>query len=434
MSDSPPRPDSTQTTEPRDADEGALHESVAAAALTATFDRLELDETLACQLRAPHREVAVELPLRLDDGSMRIYRGYRVQHDRSLGPFKGGLRYHPHMDIEHARLLASLMTWKTSLALLPFGGAKGGIDCDPRALSANERERLTKLFVDRLGTLIGPDRDIPAPDAGTGGREMAWIVERYSARHGEHPGVVTGKPIELGGSPGRVEATGRGVSLATRWALEAEGRALEGASVAIQGFGNVGRHAARLLHDAGAKVVAISTVEGAVHDPAGLDIPRLFAAYESGAPDDPATLAGSGEEIERDSLLFLDVDVLIPAALEDAIHHGNVERVQARMIVEAANAPLDVVADRILGERGVPVIPDLFANAGGVTVSYFEWVQNLSRYQWEVERVRGELEKRMRKAWDALLERRRSADLDYRTAAYGLAVERVVRALRLRGV
>ncbi|MEL7060670.1 MAG: Glu/Leu/Phe/Val dehydrogenase dimerization domain-containing protein [Acidobacteriota bacterium] len=412
----------------------ATSRNVAEAALEESFERLELGDDIAKLLVSPYREVSIELPIEREDGTISVFRGFRVQHSRARGPFKGGLRYHPTVDLEDVRLLASLMTWKTALVFLPFGGAKGGIDCNPRELRTLELERLTKLFVDRLGPLIGPDVDIPAPDVGTSGREMAWIVERYAQQSGEHPGVVTGKPVSLGGSPGRIEATGRSVALTTRWVLDELFDGVEGARVAIQGFGNVGRHAARLLDGMGARIVAISTVEGAVHAPDGLDVPELFAAYESSElPATPAAASSRGEEIERDSLLGVDCDVLIPAALQDSIRTDNVESVAAKLIVEGANAPITYDADRALTERGVVVLPDIFANSGGVTVSYFEWVQNQSRYQWDLDRVQRELEARLDRAWKALLERKQAIDGTFRAAAFDVSVQRVEQALRQRG-
>jgi len=402
--------------------------------LEEAFARLEVAQEMRQLLRAPRRETRFELPLVCDSGELKVFYGFRVQHDHSRGPFKGGLRYHPDIDMDHFAALASVMTWKTALVNLPFGGGKGGINCDPRQLSAAELERLTKLYVERVDMLIGPDQDIPAPDMGTGSREMAWIVEEYSKRHGFEPAVVTGKPLELGGSPGRVSATGRGVALITAWVAEAQGLNLNKSRIAIQGFGNVASHTARFLAELGAKVVAVSDRSGAVYNPEGLDIGHLLkATQQQGVKLSESELKGPEEVLKGEELLELDVDILIPAAVGGAIHEGNVDRVRARMIVEAANLPLTCGADAALAERGIPIVPDILANAGGVTVSYFEWVQNRSRYPWSEDRVNRELEQVLRSAWSEVLERAEERQLNYRQAAYDLAVSRTLRAIELRG-
>ncbi len=402
--------------------------------LERAFDLLDLDDDRRQLLRAPYREIRLELPLRRLDGSIKLFYGYRVQHDHSRGPFKGGLRFHPDVDLDHFVALATLMTWKTALLDLPFGGAKGGVDCDPHELSPGELETLTKRFTERLDGFIGPDLDICAPDMGTGPREMAWILESYSKRYGYAPGVVTGKPVALGGSLGRFEATGRGVALVTRWAIEERGDDLKKMRIAIQGFGNVGSHAALFLHQAGAKVVAVSDAGGGLRRDDGLDIENLREAL--GREDGPASLNeidGEGERIGNEDLLALDVDVLIPAALGGVITADNAGRIRAPLIIEAANLPVTCAADPVLRERGTTIIPDILANAGGVTVSYLEWVQNRIRYRWDEERVNRELEEKMRSAWDDVARRVSRDGLTHREAAYLAAVARVLAAIEMRG-
>lgn len=400
--------------------------------------RIGADEEQRELLSGSHREIKVELPIRRDDGELAVFSGFRVQHDHARGPFKGGLRYHPSVDLDHARGLASVMTWKTALVDVPFGGAKGGIACDTHELSSQELEVLTKRFVDRMEVVLGPNRDIPAPDVGTGPREMAWIVEQYSKSNGYEPGVVTGKPIQLGGSPGRTEATGRGVAMVTEWACEAHGIDVEGASVAIQGFGNVGSHAARFLAERGADVVAVSDARGGVHREGGIDVASLLrqkweVERQEGtyaALQEFELQAGS---ITNDELLTLDVDVLIPAAIEGVLNGSNADEIDADLIVEAANLPTDCHAARVLEERGIPVVPDILANAGGVTVSYLEWVQNRKRYRWAEERVNDELEGFLRRAWDDVHAAAEEDGVSYRLAAYRIAAARVMEATRLRG-
>lgn len=389
-------------------------------------------------LKGAHREIKVELPIRRDDGEIAVFSGFRVQHDNSRGPFKGGLRFHPDVDVEHFRGLASVMTWKTALVDIPFGGAKGGIDCDTHDLSRQELEVLTKRFTDKMEVVLGPNRDIPAPDVGTGPREMAWILDQYSKSNGYEPGVVTGKPIQLAGSPGRVEATGRGVAMLTAWACEAHDIELDGATVAIQGFGNVGSHATRFLAERGAAVVAVSDARGAVHREGGFDVPELLERKrqeeeERGGYVSLRELDVEGEAISNEELLTLDVDVLVPAAIEGVLHAGNADDVAAGLVVEGANLPTDCEAAATLDERGIPVVPDILANAGGVTVSYLEWVQNRERYRWAEERVNEELESFLRRAWEQVRETAVEEGVSYRLAAYRIAAERVMEATRLRG-
>ncbi|MCG8424735.1 MAG: glutamate dehydrogenase [Proteobacteria bacterium] len=383
------------------------------------------------QLITPKREIKVECTIELDTGTIGTYVGFRVQHDDARGPMKGGIRYHPAVDPDEVNALASLMTWKTAVVDLPYGGAKGGVNCDPRQLTGGETQRLTRAFVEGIHDLIGPDRDIPAPDMGTDARIMAWIVDEYAKFHGYSPGVVTGKPIELGGSLGREAATGRGVLLAMENLFAEEGKEVKDFTYAIQGFGNVGSWAARLIAESGGTVVAVSDSRGAIRNPDGLDIAALceFVARERAVSSYP-----DADNFPADDLLYLDVDVLIPAALGGVLTRHNAGDVRARYIIEAANHPVTPEADEMLGERGIVILPDIYANAGGVTVSYMEWVQNIQHYRWEEERVNGELRKTMKKAFIDLKESATSHGCDLRTAAFALAISRVARATALRGI
>ena len=398
------------------------------------FDRaarlLGLSEEVQLALKTPYREVMVELPLRLRDGRMRTFHGFRIQHDNSRGPMKGGLRYHPHVDLDEVRALASLMTWKTAVVNLPYGGAKGGIDCDPAEMELFELERLPRKFIGRIHLLIGENEDIPAPDVNTNPQVMAWIVDEYAKFHGFTPGVVTGKPLALGGSLGRTSATGRGVAIATQVAVTRLGRSLKGATVAIQGFGNVGSWSAHHLGAAGARVVAVSDVRGGVHNGDGLDVAELLRA--SATPEGIHGVGGT-EPIANADLLALGVDVLVPAALGNAIHAENAAAVRARLIVEGANAPVSAEADVALEERGVPVVPDILANAGGVTVSYFEWVQNTQRVRWQEQQVDEMLQATMRSAFADVARQADDASVPLRTGAFVLALRRVAEATALRG-
>lgn len=392
---------------------------------------LGTSEDLRIALKTPFREVMVELPLRCTDGEIRTFSGYRVQHDNSRGPMKGGLRYHPEVDLDEVRALASLMTWKTAVVGLPYGGAKGGINCDPHTLDPRDVEQLTRRFIGRIERFIGPQEDIPAPDVNTNAQVMAWIVDEYAKYHGFTPAVVTGKPVELGGSLGRESATGRGVLFTTQRAAAEMGLELKGARVAVQGFGNVGSWAAHFLHEAGARVVAVSDVHGGVFAGDGLDIPRLRreAAEAGRIPADTGA-----ETLTNEELLTLEVDVLVPAALGGVLHARNAPEVRARLVVEGANHPTTPDADEVFRTRGITVLPDILANAGGVTVSYFEWVQNLQRFRWTAERVDEELRATMDAAYDAVREIARGRDTDLRTAAFALAIGRVAEATQMRGM
>jgi len=390
-----------------------------------------LSEDLRIALKTPYREVMVELPLRCEDGEIRTFSGYRVQHDNSRGPMKGGLRYHPEVDLDEVRALASLMTWKTAVVGLPYGGAKGGINCDPHDLHEHDVEVLTRRFVARLSRFIGPHEDIPAPDVNTNAQVMAWIVDEYAKYHGFTPAVVTGKPIQLGGSVGRDSATGRGLQFVTERAAATMGMPLEGARVAVQGFGKVGSWTARYLARVGARIVAISDANGGVFDGDGLDIEGIVAAVT-----EPGLIpVGAGKErITNAELLALDVDILVPAALGNVLHARNAAQVRARLVVEGANHPTTPEADEILLAAGRTVVPDILANAGGVTVSYFEWVQNLQRFHWSAQRVDEELRRIMDAAYDGVTELATQRQADLRTAAFALAISRVAEATRLRGV
>ena len=394
-------------------------------------DILDLAESSRVLLSTPQREVRVELPLRLDNGDLDVFIGYRIQHNNARGPYKGGIRYHPTANLDEVRALASLMTWKTAIVDVPFGGAKGGIEVDTATLSFTERERLTRRYTRAITDIIGPTVDIPAPDMSTDAQVMAWIVDEYSQRVGHSPAVVTGKPVELGGSPGRTEATGTGCIICLDQAISTSGMNRSTTTVAIQGFGNVGTWAAREAKSRGYRVVAASDVGGAVHCPDGLDVDVLLGhAAETGS----ITGAPGTESITNEELLALDVDVLIPAAVAGVINPSNVDTIRARIIVEGANGPITPKADQILAESGVVIVPDILANAGGVTVSYFEWVQNIQRFRWNRSRVMGELETTLTTAYRLVHTRSEKFGVPLRLAAFVVGLERVREASRLRGL
>jgi glutamate dehydrogenase (NAD(P)+) len=391
---------------------------------------LDLSHDAALQLRTPFREVRVELNVRLDDGTTGTFVGYRVQHDNSRGPFKGGLRFHHEVDAQEVTALAQLMTWKTAVAGVPFGGGKGGVHVDTTKLSLSERERITRTFVDKIHDIVGDHTDIPAPDMYTGPQEMAWFFDQYSKYHGYKPGVVTGKPVELGGSLGRAAATGRGCLFAAQELLSHIDEPLAGKSVIVQGFGNVGSWAARLFSEQGAKIVGISDLSGAYYDAAGIAIPAAL-----GWIDQHKTLEGftGARKVGGTELLTLECDILVPAALGGVITKDVAKDIRARIVVEGANGPTTPEADEILFSKNVHVIPDILANAGGVTVSYFEWVQNLQNYYWEEARVNDELRRVMQKAFAATWEQSRTRKIPLRMGAYVVGVGRVAQATRLRG-
>jgi glutamate dehydrogenase (NAD(P)+) len=395
------------------------------------FELLKLSPRYKTLLVTPSRELRVEVAIELDDGNIGNFIGYRIQHDNSRGPYKGGLRFHPDVDLDEVRSLASLMTWKTAVVNVPFGGAKGGVQVDPSKLSRRELERLSRRFIDQIAELIGPDTDIPAPDMNTNAMVMAWMFDQYSKRYGFSPGVVTGKPVSLHGSYGRDAATGRGCLIAIREVLAAEGKSLRGTRFAVQGFGNVGSWFARLVHAEGGRVTAVSDVKGGSANPEGLDIPAVMAHASS-----TGSVVGfpGSQPISNDDLLTSDCDVLVPAALGHVLTKDNAEKVQAKWVVEAANGPTSIEADEIFERRGVVCLPDIWANAGGVTVSYFEWTQNTQKFRWPEEQVNRELEKHMVEAWKAIQSTMKEHGCSMRTAAFVLAVARVKEATDLRGL
>ncbi len=399
---------------------------------TRAADQLGLADSMRRMLVMPKREVQVEITIELDNGEYATFVGYRVQHDDSRGPMKGGLRFHHLVDLDEIRSLAALMTLKTAVVNLPFGGAKGGIAVNRRSLSRRELERITRKFIDGIHDVIGPDTDIPAPDVGTDAEVMAWIMNQYGKYHGFNPAVVTGKPVELHGIPGREEATGRGVGALTLKTLSRLGRQPTKTRIAIQGFGNVGSHAAKFLSDADAQVVAISDVSGGYYQRDGLDV---MAAIRHANQSDRSLEGFTGaEKISNEDLLALDVDVLIPAALGGVITKDNVDRVRAPIIIEAANEPIRPDADDVLAARGTVVLPDVLANAGGVTVSYFEWVQNRQHYKWNLDRVRSELDRVLSQGFESIWDLSREKKVSLRTAAFMLGIDRVARATILGGV
>jgi glutamate dehydrogenase (NAD(P)+) len=392
-------------------------------------DVLGISDTVRAILLAPKRTVKVDIAIEGQNGEMQHYEGFRVQHNDARGPMKGGLRFHPSMDEDHAGALANLMTWKTAVVDIPFGGAKGGINCDPHTMTEKDLFQVTTRFVEEMKEVIGPLTDIPAPDVNTNAKVMGWIMHAYSKYAGFSPGVVTGKPLELFGSEGRAAATGRGVMDVLGEALSEKAREFEGTTIAIQGFGNVGSNAARLVAEKGAEVVAVADHTGGVANAEGLDVPALIDwTAENGGVEGFL----DGDAFEGSEVITWDVDVLIPAALEGAIHAGNAEDVKASIIIEGANAPTTPDADQILNDRGVLIVPDILANAGGVTASYFEWTQNIQQYRWDENRVNEELDKKMGRAYRAVREVADEKGIDLRTAAFALAIRRVAKAALAR--
>ncbi len=395
-------------------------------------EKCGLEPGLREVLRRPRRALSLSLPVKMDDGTIQVFDGFRVQHSNARGPCKGGIRYHPNVTIDEVRALASWMTWKCAIVNIPFGGAKGGIACDPRRLSKNELERLTRRYAYEISPIIGPDKDIPAPDVYTDSQTMAWIMDTYSMTHGtSSPGVVTGKPTFLGGSFGRNEATARGCLFVIRSACETLGIKLKGASVVIQGFGNAGSIAAELLAQNGAVIIAVSDTRGNILNRSGLDIPALL---EHKAKTGSVAGFPNSDPITGEGLLALQCDILVPAALENQITLENVDLINARIIAEAANGPTTPDADEALHQRGIMVIPDILANAGGVTVSYFEWVQDLQELFWDEDDVNRRLERIMVKAFNDVHAMAKKHDVDMRTGAYILAIDRVATATRSRGI
>jgi glutamate dehydrogenase (NAD(P)+) len=398
----------------------------------AAADQLDLSPSMRQLLLTAKREVQVQIPVERDSGELATFIGYRVQHNDARGPLKGGLRYHPQVDLDEVRALAALMTWKTAVVNIPYGGAKGGVAIDPGSCSVRELERVTRRFVDAIHDLFGPDVDIPAPDMGTTADVMAWIMNQYGKYHGFSPACVTGKPVEYHGLPGREEATGRGVGALTLKLLGRLGRPLPGTRIAIQGFGNVGTHAAKYLHDAECRLVAVGDASAAFHRTEGIDVLALLRY----AREHEGRLAGfpGGDAISGQELLAADCDVLIPAALGGVLTTANAAMVRAAIIIEAANAPVAPDADTIFDARGIMVLPDILANAGGVTASWFEWVQNRQHYQWGINRVRQELDRILSEAFEQVWQLSQSRQVSLRTAAYMLGLGRVARATVLGGV
>ena len=392
--------------------------------------RLNLGPEVVDLLRTSWREVRAQLPVRMDDRKLRIFEGYRVQHNGARGPYKGGVRFHPLADLDEVRALAMLMTYKCALMELPFGGAKGGVMCDPARMSDTELNRLTRTYTQHIGMVLGVNRDIPAPDMGTNAQTMAWMMDAYGQRFGYTPGIVTGKPIELGGSYGREQATGRGVATCMREYAKLEKRKPQDIRVAIQGYGNVGSWTARLASAMGFVIVAVSDVKGAIHDPDGLPIAELDRWYS--VAGSVAGFSGA-EPLTNEQLLELNCDYLVPAALGEVITEENAPLVKARVVIEAANHPVTLAADQMLAARKIVVLPDILVNAGGVTVSYFEWTQNIQQFRWSLERVNDELESRMVGVFNDLMTRSAKDGLRPRQAAFDIAVERVGKAIVLRG-
>ena len=393
---------------------------------------LDLEPGLWKVLTSPKRQIVVSCPVEMDSGETEVFTGYRVQYNIALGPAKGGIRFHPAVTLDEVTALAAWMTWKCAVAQVPFGGGKGGVACDPTRMSRRELERLTRRYVAEIVDAIGPDKDIPAPDVNTNDQVMAWVMDTFSMHAGATTtAVVTGKPLELGGSAGRREATGRGVSIVAREAARHAGFALNGARIAVQGFGNVGSVSAQLLRRMGARIVAVTDWKGGVHDERGLDVDAMIEhAHQHQTVDGfPA-----GRPITNADLFRLDVDILVPAALENQITAGNAADVRARVIIEGANGPTTPEAHRLLHERGVFVVPDILANAGGVTASYFEWVQNRHGYFWTEEEVNERLEAKMMAAFETVVKTARRYRVDLRTAAYVVAIDRVATVTRMRGM
>jgi len=395
-------------------------------------ERLNLDEGIRAVLRSPKRELSVSLPVEMDDGSINVFNGYRVQHSVSRGPAKGGIRFHPSVTLDEVKALAMWMTWKTAVVNIPYGGAKGGVIVNPKVLSAGELENLSRRYASEISIIIGEKEDIPAPDMGTNGQVMAWIMDTISMHHGHTvPGIVTGKPVSVGGTVGRIKATGRGLCYLVQEVANENGIELKGATVAVQGAGNVGSVAAMLLRESGARVVAISDSSGGLHNDQGLEIEEVLKQRKEGAL---VSEMSGGDRISNEDLLTLPVDFLIPAALEGQLHKNNASSVQARYIVEGANGPTTPGADSIFEENGILVIPDILANAGGVVVSYFEWVQGLQFYFWDEAEVNQKLHTILVRAYREVLAEAKERGSSLREAAMTLSVSRVVEATEIRGI
>lgn len=391
-------------------------------------EHLKLERELRPLLREPYRELHVQIPLKREDGKFEVYHGYRIQHNAVRGPYKGGIRYHQDVNRDEVLALATLMTWKTAIVDIPFGGAKGGVAVDPKKLSQRELQSMTRSFASMIDLIIGPLRDVPAPDVNTDERVMAWIMDQYGKNHGYTPAIVTGKPLALGGSLGRREATGRGVSICIIEAAKMMGLSLKNATVAIQGFGNVGSYTAHFLSELGCKIIAVTDINAGVYNKNGLSVPELlkYVAKEG-------TIRGfDAEPLGNDKILETKCDILVPAALGGVLTGSNASHVNCRLIAEAANNPTTKEADKIFTENKLAIIPDLLCNAGGVTVSYFEWAQNLQQYRWDIEKVNHELQKTMSRSFNDVFDLAKKYEISSRTAAYILGIDRVAQATRYR--
>ena len=420
------------TQDPIEDDETSTALTNARSQLAAAAAELDVDDRVVDRLRHPTKLLQVSVPLERDDGSVDVFEGYRAQHDDVRGPYKGGLRFHPDVTADECIGLSMWMTWKCAVMDIPFGGAKGGVVVDPKELSADENERLTRRFAEEIRDFVGPTKDIPAPDMGTDAQTMAWFMDAYSMQEGETvPGVVTGKPRVIGGSHGREEAPGRSVAIVTREAATYYDMPLDGLTVAVQGFGSVGANAARLLDEWGADVVAVSDVNGAIYDPDGLNTSAIPSHEEQ---PEAVTTHDAPETLSTEAILELDVDVLIPAAVGNVLTAENAHDVRADLIVEGANGPTTAAADEIFQARDVPVIPDILANAGGVAVSYFEWLQHINRHAWSAKRVEEELETEMLSAWDAVVAEVEARNVPWRVGAYVVALSRIAAAKESRGL
>jgi glutamate dehydrogenase (NAD(P)+) len=393
-------------------------------------DHLELADDLRVVFWTPYREVTVQIPVKLSDGKIHVFSGYRIQHNGARGPYKGGIRFHPEVDVDEVRALASLMTWKTAVAGIPYGGAKGGVNCPANTMEPSELQKVARSFMDKIEKVLGPTRDIPAPDVNTNAQTMAWMMDEYGKLHGHTPAICTGKPIELEGSLGREAATGRGCVFMFREAAPQLGLSPAETTFVVQGYGNVGSWAARIMQQLGAKMVAVSDVNGAIRSDAGIDANAL---HEFLAAGNHITDFEGAETIDPADLIAVPCDVLIPAALGGMIHEGNADRIDCKMLVEGANSPTTPAADKILRDKGTYIIPDVMANAGGVVVSYFEWVQNLQHFRWEEREVNDKLGTIMRRSYREVSSRSKEEGIDLREAAYLVGIERVVEAARLRG-
>jgi len=393
-------------------------------------ENLGLKPNIARALEMPDRELTVEVHFRRDNGESESLLGFRVQHNNTRGPFKGGIRYHHHVDLAEVRSLATLMTWKTALLDIPFGGGKGGISINPVEYSVYELERISRKFFRSIDPVIGPNIDIPAPDVNTNSQMMGWFMDEYSQLHGYTPAIVTGKPLELGGSEGREHATGKGTAITVREIANKLDINMDGATVVIQGFGNVGSYTAKFLDEYGCKIIAVSDITGGVYEPDGLEIPSLFDYNDKNRTIDGCE---QGKKITNDELLALDCDFLIPAALGSAINKNNVDTLNCKVVIEAANGPVTPIAAEALWKKNVPIVPDILTNAGGVTVSYFEWVQNLQQFKWELEEVDTKLETKMIKAFNEVYTMKVEKKIPMRIASFMVAIDRVSRSFTLRG-